>query len=69
LDTFTQKRILRFIEDFRQKSGQPPTLNDFESAGFDRNMVEAGVKTKVIEQFYSTLTNGTVVKTYKVRVP
>jgi len=66
LDPFTQKRLTRFIEEFRAKSGVLPTLQDLESAGFDRALVDAAVRQKVIEKFYVTLTSGTIVKGYKV---
>jgi hypothetical protein len=67
LDPFTQKRILRFIEDFRQKSGALPTLKDFETAGFARELIDQAVRKDLIELFYVTLTNGTIVKGYKVK--
>ena len=67
LDPFTSRRLTRFIEDFRQSSGMLPTLLDFERSGFSREQVDLAVKQKLIEQFYVTLTSGTVVKTYKVR--
>ncbi len=65
LDLFTQKRIQRFIDDFRGKSGQLPTLPDFETGGFTRDQVDAAIKVKVIEQFYVTLNNGTIMKGFK----
>lgn len=68
LDNFTQKRIAKFIDNFKIKSGTSPTLKDFESAGISKDLVEESVKRKFLEQFYVTLTNGTVVKTYKVRI-
>lgn len=66
LDSFTQRRLANFISDFRKQSGQLPTLKDLETADFDRVLIEIAVKKKVLEQFYSTLTNGSIVKTYKV---
>jgi hypothetical protein len=66
-DPFTQRRLIRFVEDFRQSSGQLPTLNDFAAAGFDRILVELSVKNKILEQFYVTLTNGTIMKSYKLK--
>lgn len=67
LDPFTSRRLTRFIEDFRHSSGVLPTLQDFEKAGIARDLVEQAVKQKLIEQFYVTLTSGTVVKGYKIR--
>jgi len=68
LDLFTQKRLTRFIEEFRRQSGALPTLQDFERAGLARETVDLAVRQKVLEQFYVTLTNGTIVKGYKVRL-
>lgn len=66
LDLFTQKRFTRFIQEFRHQSGQLPTIKDFESGGFDRKVIEAALKIKLIEEFYVTLTSGTIVKAYKL---
>jgi hypothetical protein len=66
LDPFTQRRLTQFVEQFRVRTGQLPSLQDFESAGIAREQVERAVKAKVLEQFYVTLTNGTVVKGFKV---
>jgi len=67
LDPFTSRRLTKFIEDFRHSSGVLPTLQDFEKAGISRELVEQAVKEKLIEQFYVTLTSGTVVKGFKIR--
>jgi hypothetical protein len=66
LDPFTARRLTQFVMLFRERVGQLPALRDFEAAGIDRETVERGVKAKVLEQFYVTLTNGTVVKGFKV---
>lgn len=66
LDPFTTRRIIKFVQDHRTGSGQLPTLKDFEENGFARDLVENAVKDGLIEQFYVTLTNGTVVKGYKI---
>ena len=66
LDPFTRRRLVAFIESFRQ-GGQLPTLKDFEAAGIDRATVDAAVRDNAISQFYVTLTNGTIVKGYKVK--
>ena len=42
------------------------TLKDLDEAGFDRTLVNDAVRSKAIEEFYVTLTNGTVVKGYKI---
>ncbi len=65
IDLFTRKRLVRFIEDHRAKSGQLPTFADLEKAGFDRALVKEAEKLKIIEEFYVTLTSGTVVKGFK----
>ena len=69
LDPFTQRRIARFIEDFRKRSGQLPTLGDFEKNGMDRNLVDQALKDSIIEKFYVTLTTGTIMKGFKVKDP
>ncbi len=66
LDSFTEKRLLRFIEKFREQSGELPTLQRFKEAGFSKEQVDSALKRKLIELFYVTLTNGTIVKTFKI---
>lgn len=68
LDPFTQRRLLRFIADHRGEEGTLPTLRDLETAGFAKELVEAAIKQGLIEMFYVTLTNGSVVKGYKIKV-
>jgi hypothetical protein len=67
VDPFTLKRIERFIEKHRSASGQLPSLQDFEKAGIDRDTVKAAERQGAIEEFYVTLTNGTILKGYKIR--
>ncbi len=67
LDPFTSRRLTKFIEDYRSSSGVLPTLQDFERAGFSRELIDEAVKQQLIEQFYVTLTSGTVVKGFKIR--
>jgi len=62
LDLFTERRILKFIGDHRAKEGSLPTLKDLENAGFGKEVVDAAIKQGLIEMFYVTLTNGSVVK-------
>ncbi len=69
LDAFTSRRLTRFIGAHREGSGQLPTLKDLAAAGFEKSVVEAALKDGVIEEFYVTLTSGTIVKGYKVREP
>ena len=67
LDPFTQRRLRKVIEDFRAKSGQLPTHANLIENGFDHDAIKAALKGGVIEEFYVTLTNGTVVKGYKLK--
>ena len=67
LDAFTSKRLVKFTGEFRERSGQLPTLQDFEKEGFPKAAVEAAEKANLIEQFYVTLTNGSILKGYKVK--
>ena len=69
IDPFTERRLIRFIEEHRRKSGVLPTLQDFEAAGFPRAQIDQAVRLKVLEQLYVTLTSGTIVKGYKVAQP
>ena len=66
LDAFTRRRLVKFIEDFRSKSGELPTLRDFYAAGFNPELLKNAKKQNVISEFYVTLTNGTIVKGYKL---
>lgn len=66
MDRFTQLRIAKFVREFRERSGQMPTWNDLEAGGFDRDLVKAALKAKVLEEFFVTLTNGTIVKGFKL---
>lgn len=69
IDPFTRRRLVRFIEDFRASQGQLPTLKDLEQNGFDGACVKQALKEKAIEEFYVTLTSGTIVKGYKLGQP
>jgi hypothetical protein len=66
LDPFTQRRIRKFVENFRSTQGQLPTLRHFQEAGFSKEIVDLAVTDRVLEEFYVTLTNGAVVKGYKI---
>jgi hypothetical protein len=67
MDAFTQRRLLKFIERYREKSGQLPMLSDFEKEGLDKSTVERAERSGLIEQFYVTLTDGSVRKGYKTK--
>ncbi len=65
-DPFTLKRLQTFVAELRKKSGALPTLKDLDAAGFSKETVEAAKKKKLIEEFYVTLTNGNIVKAFKI---
>ena len=67
MDPFTQRRLLKFISDYRKK-GELPTLRDLESEGFSKEAIDSAVRDKIIEMLYVTMTNGSVVKGYKIVV-
>ena len=67
-DPFTLKRIERCIEKHRTASGQLPTRQDFEAAGFQRDTIKEAERSGFIEELYVTLTNGTIMKGYKARL-
>lgn len=66
LDAFTCRRITKFVNDHRVSTGQLPTLKDLANGGFDHDIVAAAVKNKTLDTLYVTLTNGTIVKGFKV---
>lgn len=68
IDTFTRKRLEKFVADFRERSGVLPTLADLANAGFDRAKIDDAIHDRILVEFYVTLTNGTVVKGYKLHV-
>jgi hypothetical protein len=67
VDPFTERRLLKFIGDHRGKEGSLPTLRDLEAAGFGKEVVDAAIKQGLIEMLYVTLTNGSVVKGFKIK--
>jgi hypothetical protein len=69
IDPFTARRLERFITDFRTESGRLPTLAHLEDAGFPKATVQSALKAGLIEEFYVTLTSGSVVKGYKLADP
>lgn len=66
MDVFTRERIKRFIREHRARTGQLPTLGDLDEHGFSEDLVKTALKKGLIERFYVTLTNGTVVKGFKL---
>ena len=69
IDSFTCKRLTRAIDEIRHKTGQLPSLQDLSAAGFDESLVKNAVHEGVLESLYVTLTNGTIVKGYKIKIP
>jgi hypothetical protein len=67
MDAFTQRRLLKAIESIRSETGQLPTLGDLENHGFGKELVKSAIKLGLIEEFYVTLTSGSVVKGYKIK--
>jgi hypothetical protein len=68
IDPFTRKRLEKFITEFRDQSGILPTLEELAKAGFDKAKVDDAIHDKIVVEFYVTLTNGTIVKGYKLHV-
>jgi hypothetical protein len=68
IDPFTLRRIARFIDDFRSREGVLPTLKDFEANGFERTLIDSAVRDEKLELLYVALTNGTIVKGYKLKL-
>ncbi len=68
VDPFTQRRAVKFVEEFRASTGQLPTLQDLEKTHLTKDVVELLIKDQVLEEFYVTLQSGTVVKGYKIKV-
>jgi len=66
MDRFLQNRIVRFVQDWRQRSGELPTLQDFEASGLDRKWIDEAERLGLVEKFYVTLTSGTIKKGYKL---
>jgi hypothetical protein len=68
-DLFTLKRLCRHVQSHRNVHGTLPTLQDLERSGFSKEIVKAAVKKKMIQELYSDMTTGAVVKVYKVEDP
>jgi hypothetical protein len=68
LDPFTRKRLERFVTEFRERTGILPTLKDFADGGFSRGQVDDAIHDEILVELYVTLTNGTIVKGYKLHV-
>jgi hypothetical protein len=64
---FSVKRLCKFTLVFREKNGKLPTLADLEHAGFTKKQVNEAVRTEWLEELYTNMTSGAVVKVYKAR--
>ena len=69
MDAFTQRRLTKFVADFRARSGTAPSLQDFEHGGFSKELVDEAVRDNLLDMLYVTLTSGSVVKTYRLHQP
>jgi hypothetical protein len=67
IDSFTLRRLVKFIEKYREGSGQLPMLSDFEKGGFEKSLIQRAERDGHIEQFYVTLTDGSIRKGYKIK--
>jgi hypothetical protein len=67
MDPFSKRRLLKLIDNYRNQTGQLPVLKDLAQAGYDEAAVKEALKLGLIEEFYVTLTQGTIVKAYKVK--
>ena len=67
MDPFSSRRLEKFIETYRTKSGQLPTLADLATEGFSKALVDDAIHDELIEEFYVTLTNGSIRKGYKLK--
>ena len=65
VDPFSLKRLKKFVEEFRARTGQYATQRDLESANFDGETLKAALKKKVVQELYVTMTSGAVVKVFK----
>ena len=65
INPFTAKRLTKFLEGFRRRTGVLATYNDLDEQGFTRIQIDTATRLKIIEEFYVTLTNGTIVKGFK----
>ena len=68
LDLFTRRRLVEWVKNFRTRTGQLPTLQDLLKGGFSHSCIDQAIKEKCLEQFYVTLTHGSIVKAYKVYI-
>lgn len=68
IDPFTRRRLLKFIGDHRARTGGLPTLRALEEGGFSKDVIGSAVREKAIEMIYVTLTDGSVVKGFKIVV-
>lgn len=66
-DAFTLKRLEKFVLEHRQKTGALATIQDITKVGFSENDITFAKKKKILEELYVTLTNGVIVKGYKVK--
>ena len=59
-------RLCREVLRHREAHATLPTLRDLEKAGFPKDVVLAAVKAGRLVELYVPMTNGAIVKGYKV---
>ncbi|MSP18742.1 MAG: hypothetical protein EXR74_04140 [Bdellovibrionales bacterium] len=64
----TKTRLKKSIISHRERCATFPSLKELEEYGFTKKQVEFGVKDKIIEQLYATLTSGAIIKVFKVKI-
>ena len=66
MDRFLVNRIEKWVQSWRARTGELPTLQDFEAAQISKETVDQAVRVGVLEKFYVTLTSGVIKKGYKL---
>jgi hypothetical protein len=66
-DPFTFHRLCRETKRYRDAHATLPTLRDLEALGFSKDVVDAAVKAGHLVELYVPMTNGALVKGYKIR--
>ena len=61
------KRLQKYVREFRDREARLASAGDLDAAGFDASVVASAVKEGLIDELYSTLTTGAVVKGFKCR--
>lgn len=62
---FETRRLCKHLDQARASQGKMPTLAELIEAGFPKALIEEAVRNKHVQELYSDLTSGAVVKVYK----